>query len=445
MSFGVALRNGLPIGLGSVAALTAALPFDPQSLFGGGTPGLWYSPSDLTDAKIASGLTGAAFLAAYPMTALYQDAAGTTPVTALEQPVGKMLDKSGRGNHAIQSTSANRPVITSRKNMLTYTSMWSGSTDWALTTATIVTGVADPNGGTSAIRLTATSAGGDIHFINGGVGVAGSKYTTQVMVRRVTGTGEVRLFDAAASAYVALTLTSAWTLFTISGTVAGVGIALYLRCQVSGDVIEAAFPQLEYGSTATRYQRVGAATYGTGAAAGVADYVYDAFDRFDKFNGTNSSLATTTGGGSSTGVFICLGFQTTLTGAAQTIWSDRTGNTGLKLEITAANVIAFSGGNGASINTATGDAVALGTYYVVTALYDGVNLSVQLNSATPVTAACTLSAGTAAITQGANPGAASGFFAGSMSEVIYVKDVIESTARIAQTKSWVATKTGVTL
>jgi hypothetical protein len=34
------------------------------------------------------------FAAAFPMTALYQDSAGTTPVTAMEQPVGLMLDKS---------------------------------------------------------------------------------------------------------------------------------------------------------------------------------------------------------------------------------------------------------------------------------------------------------------------------------------------------------------
>lgn len=34
------------------------------------------------------------FLAAFPQHALYQDSAGTTPVTAVEQPVGLMLDKS---------------------------------------------------------------------------------------------------------------------------------------------------------------------------------------------------------------------------------------------------------------------------------------------------------------------------------------------------------------
>ena len=59
-------------------------PF-PRSLFASGEQGIWLDPSDFST--------------------LFQDAAGTTPVTALGQPVGKILDKSGRGNHATQSTS----------------------------------------------------------------------------------------------------------------------------------------------------------------------------------------------------------------------------------------------------------------------------------------------------------------------------------------------------
>ena len=66
--------------------------FSPASLFAGGTEGAWYDPSDLTT--------------------LFQDAAGTTPVTASGQPVGLMLDKSGNGNHAVQATSAKRPTYT---------------------------------------------------------------------------------------------------------------------------------------------------------------------------------------------------------------------------------------------------------------------------------------------------------------------------------------------
>ena len=39
-------------------------------------------------------------------------------MTAMEQPVGLQLDLSGRGNHRFQSTSANRPVVSARVNLL---------------------------------------------------------------------------------------------------------------------------------------------------------------------------------------------------------------------------------------------------------------------------------------------------------------------------------------
>ena len=45
------------------------------------------------------------------LSTMYQDSAGTIPVTGVGQPVGRVLDKSGRGNHATQSTSAKRPIL----------------------------------------------------------------------------------------------------------------------------------------------------------------------------------------------------------------------------------------------------------------------------------------------------------------------------------------------
>ena len=67
-------------------------------LFSASEPGAWYDPSD--------------------MSTLWQDSAGTTPVTAVEQPVGRLLDKSGRGNHALQATTTKRPVLSRRVNQM---------------------------------------------------------------------------------------------------------------------------------------------------------------------------------------------------------------------------------------------------------------------------------------------------------------------------------------
>ena len=81
----------------------ARFKFNPISWFLKGEPGAWYDPSDLTT--------------------LFQDSAGTTPVTAVEQPVGLMKDKSGRGNHAFQGdmttgAAAKRPMLSARTNIL---------------------------------------------------------------------------------------------------------------------------------------------------------------------------------------------------------------------------------------------------------------------------------------------------------------------------------------
>jgi len=63
-----------------------------------GNNGAWFDPED--------------------MSTMFQDAAGTTPVTALEQPVGKWLDKSGNNYHAAQPITASRPTLSARYNQL---------------------------------------------------------------------------------------------------------------------------------------------------------------------------------------------------------------------------------------------------------------------------------------------------------------------------------------
>lgn len=56
---------------------------------------------------------------------LFQDAAFTTPVTAVEQYVGSFLDWSGNGNHCAQTTSTARSKWSARVNRLTKTEQFS--------------------------------------------------------------------------------------------------------------------------------------------------------------------------------------------------------------------------------------------------------------------------------------------------------------------------------
>lgn len=84
--------------VGKVGLRASAAPFSPSQLFAQGEQGVWYDPSDFST--------------------MFQDSAGTTPVTAVEQPVGRILDKSGRGNHATQSTPTSRPVLSAKVNLL---------------------------------------------------------------------------------------------------------------------------------------------------------------------------------------------------------------------------------------------------------------------------------------------------------------------------------------
>ena len=120
MSFG--------FGFGFPKNYIAAL-FSPAQLFTGSTNGAWYDPSDFST--------------------LFQDAAGTTPVTAVEQPVGLMLDKSKNG---VGTNGAKRV------NLLTKTEQFNDTNAWARINVDVGLDAAiAPNGTITADIITATN------------------------------------------------------------------------------------------------------------------------------------------------------------------------------------------------------------------------------------------------------------------------------------------------
>ena len=160
---------GTGIGrLGLVAASRNA--FSPLSLFSAGEQGAWYDPSD--------------------MSTLFQDSAGTTPVTAVEQPVGLILDKS--------STAA--PVATIVDPSFDNAARWSPGAGWAVT-------------GGNAV---ATAAASNVNMLPSGTGytatVSGAAYKATVDITSVT-SGSISLIIWNGSSNVASS-----AIFTAPGT-----------------------------------------------------------------------------------------------------------------------------------------------------------------------------------------------------------------------------------
>lgn len=111
----------MQIGLGLWLGTRQVGGFSPATLFAAGEPGGWYDPSDLST--------------------MFQDSAGTTPVTATGQTVARINDKSGRGNHLTQATAASRPIygiepFGGRRNLLTFTEQFDNAA-WVKTNATV--------------------------------------------------------------------------------------------------------------------------------------------------------------------------------------------------------------------------------------------------------------------------------------------------------------------
>jgi hypothetical protein len=135
-------------GTGNVA-LTI---FNPLTLFAAGEKGVWFDPTDIST--------------------LFQDAAGTIPVTAYGQKVGRISDKSGNGNHATQSNAAFQPTYQidneGNPNLTfsgSYTQLATRAIDFTAT-AQMMVGVGLHVVG-SASAAAAIELGSDVNSVNG--------------------------------------------------------------------------------------------------------------------------------------------------------------------------------------------------------------------------------------------------------------------------------------
>ncbi|HEX9391473.1 MAG TPA: fibronectin type III domain-containing protein [Usitatibacteraceae bacterium] len=139
-----------------------------------------------------------------------------------------------------------------RSNYLPYTEALNNAA-WSLASATIATGIADPQGGLAAATLTATAANGGVVATTGLTTAVAAVGTNSIWVRRRTGVGTVELLDPAFSAWSTIAVTGAWARFSFSGNLLAGNAYLYIRCNTSGDAIDIAFPQQEAGASMTSY------------------------------------------------------------------------------------------------------------------------------------------------------------------------------------------------
>ena len=179
-------------------------------LWRNGEQGVWYDASDIST--------------------MFQDAAGTLPVYMpgkgqVDPPVGKILDKSGRGNHAYQTTTTSRPTLSARYNLLTATerldiSPWSALTSGASTLGRSF-GFPAPDGSLTATRLdfSARAAGELCQLRQSAAIVTGSTMKPSVWLRADTPlVVYVRKGDQLTLEPVSVT--TAWTQFFLTQGVA---------------------------------------------------------------------------------------------------------------------------------------------------------------------------------------------------------------------------------
>lgn len=213
-------------------------------------------------AKAIFGATGKALLwEPWDISTLFQDQAGTTPVTAGGDPVGRVLDKSGNSVPLSQSVLANsftavRMPLTGRRNLLTWTEDFSNAA-WGKTTATVT-----PLGG-GAFTVEGSANNSMIRQLNVQSIQTGHIGVNSVELRRRGALETVRLWilyngsGTAGSLYKTVTLTDEWVRHDISSVATSGADRQELRISMTTPgAVDVRFPQVELGSVATPYQRV---------------------------------------------------------------------------------------------------------------------------------------------------------------------------------------------
>lgn len=150
-----------------------------------------------------------------------------------------------------------------------------------------------------------------------------------------------------------------------------------------------------------------------------------------RFLGTDDNYTCATGGGGSAGGYWCFALKPTGgAGTSRQIFDDRGTNTGYVVWLNTSNKLEFWAGNGAAYTAKASTAsIDVGTLYRLTCLDDGTNLSVKINNAAAETIARpVVSAGSSGFTVGKSNLAAAGYLIADIYAGIYVRNACPSAA-----------------
>ena len=230
------------------------------------------------------------FLAAFPTATLYQNAAGTTPVTALGQPVGLVLDKRlgtrGVVNRLTYSEQFDNAAWSKVNTTVTQNDAVApdGTTTADKVYETAVTGIHTVQNNPSfaflagtayAVSIYAKAAEREFLAINIGGGIAGAAFDLQTgVLNGITGdattTNRSATIDAVGNGWYRCALS--FTMVSTSTTTARFCLgdtptSTSVQPNYAGDITKGVFlwgAQLELGVTASTYQPNGASVGGPG-------------------------------------------------------------------------------------------------------------------------------------------------------------------------------------
>ncbi len=199
--------------------------------------------------------------------------------------IDNLTIKQVTGNHAIQATSASRPVLSARLNLLTKTEQFDDAA-WSVDNGSTKTGTnvaVAPDGATTADAITfAANSSSSLYY---SYFPQASTYTFSVWVKVSSGTKAIKLGHYSAANGLGFssvfTVTTTWQRVQYTRTIAAAASSFFMyNGDANAGEILVWGAQLETGSVASTYQRVNTAS----------DYDSVGFPHYLEFDGVDDSL-----------------------------------------------------------------------------------------------------------------------------------------------------------